>query len=68
MAEEKSSLKQVLTWIVIGLVAVVALKAVLGLLGMAVGLVSFLLFTVGPILLVGWLAVKAWKAFTKEPA
>ena len=68
MAEQdKSLLKQALTWIVVGIVAIMAIKLVLGLLGMAFGLVSFLLFTVGPIVLVGWLAVKAWKAFTKEP-
>lgn len=68
MAEQdKSLLKQALTWIVVGIVAIMAIKLVLGLLGMAFGLVSFLLFTVGPIILVGWLAVKAWQAFTKEP-
>lgn len=68
MAEQdKSLLKQALTWIVVGIVAIMAIKLVLGLLGMAFGLISFLLFTVGPIILVGWLAMKAWKAFTKEP-
>lgn len=68
MAEQdKSLLKQALTWIVVGIVALMAIKLVLGLLGMAFGLVSFLLFTVGPIVLLGWLAMKAWKAFTKEP-
>ena len=67
MAENKSLVKQVLTWTVVGILAVLAIKFVLGLLGMAFGLVTFLLFTVGPILLVGWLAVKAWNAFAKEP-
>lgn len=66
MAENKSLFKQVLTWTVVGIVALLAIKFVLGLLGMAFGLVTFLLFTVGPILLVGWLAVKAWNAFSKE--
>ena len=69
MAEhDKSLLKQILTWTVVGIVAVLALKLAFKVLGMAFGLVTFLLFTVGPILLVGWLAVKAWNAFTKEPA
>ena len=67
MAENKSLFKQIVTWTVVGIIAVLALKFVLGLLGMAFGMVTFLLFTVGPILLVGWLAVKAWNAFTKEP-
>lgn len=67
MTEKKSLFKQVLTWTVVGIVAVLALKLVLGLVGAAFGLVGFLLFTVGPILLVGWLAMKAWEAFSKKP-
>lgn len=67
MAEKKSLFKQILTWTIVGIVALVAIKLVFGLLGMAFGLVTFLLFTVGPLLLVGWLAMKAWQAFTKKP-
>lgn len=68
MAEQDTSLlKQVLTWAVVGIVAVFVLKLALSLAGMAFGLITFLLFTVGPLVLVGWLAVKAWNAFTKEP-
>ena len=68
MAEQDKTLfKQIVTWTVVGIIAVLALKLVLSLLGMAMGLIGFLLFTVGPILLVGWLAVKAWNAFTREP-
>ncbi|MFO7894934.1 MAG: hypothetical protein R6U63_14560 [Longimicrobiales bacterium] len=68
MAEQDKSLfKQVLMWTVVGILAILALKLVFSLLGMAFGLITFLLFTVGPILLVGWLAMKAWNAFTKEP-
>ena len=67
MAENKSLFKQIVTWTVVGIIAVLALKAILGLLGMAFGLVGFLLFTVAPVLLLGWLAVKAWNAFSKKP-
>lgn len=67
MAENKSLFKQIVTWTVVGIIAVLALKAILGLLGMAFGLIGFLLFTVAPVLLLGWLAVKAWNAFSKKP-
>lgn len=67
MTEKKSLFKQIVTWTAVGIVAVLAIKFVLGLLGAAFGLVGFLLFTVGPILLVGWLAMKAWAAFSKKP-
>ncbi len=67
MAENKTLFQQIVTWTIVGILAVLALKLLFGLLGMAFGLVTFLLFTVGPILLLGWLAVKAWNAFTKKP-
>lgn len=75
MGENKSLLGRIVTWTIIGIVAVLAIKLAIWLLGFLMGLVGvvfgiamFLLFTVGPILVVGWLAVKAWSAFTAEPA
>ena len=76
MSENRSLLGRIVTWTVVGILAVIALKIALrligflmGMLGMVLGLAMFLLFTVGPIVLVGWLAVKAWKAFSRqEPA
>ena len=75
MGENKSLLSRILTWAIIAIVAVFALKLavrllgfVFGLFGIAVSLASFLLFTLGPVILLGWLLVKAWEAFRKEPA
>ncbi len=63
MTEDRSLLSRIVTWTIIGVLAIVALKIVFGLLGFA----AFLVFTVGPIILIGWLAVKAWQAFS-QPA
>lgn len=75
MSEGKSLLSRIVTWTIIGVLAVLAIKLALRLLGFLVGvvgavlgLVVFFLFTVGPILLVGWLGVKAYKAFASPPA
>lgn len=76
MSETRSLFNRVMTWTIIGIVMLVALKIalrllgfVMGLAGMVVGLVMFLLFTVGPLVLLGWVAVKAWQAFARrEPA
>ncbi len=72
MSENKSLLNKILTWTIIGIVAVIALRLalrllafIMGLVGFVFGSILFLLFTVGPILLLGWIAVKAWKAFTR---
>lgn len=66
MGENTSLLGKVVTWTIIGIGAILALKIAVSLLGMVFGLTVFLLFTVGPILLLGWLAMKAWKAFARE--
>lgn len=72
MSEKESLLSRIVTWTIILVLAVLALKVVgwvvrflIGVVGLVFGLVLALLFTVGPILLVGWLAMKGWKAFTK---
>jgi hypothetical protein len=65
MGENKSLLGTVLTWVLIGVVAIIAIKVALGVLGVVFGLASFVLFTVAPILLLGWLALKAWQAFAR---
>ena len=76
MSETRSLFNRVMTWTIIGIVMLVALKIalrllgfVMGLAGMVVGLVMFLLFTVGPLVLLGWVVVKGWQAFARrEPA
>ncbi|MEJ2215029.1 MAG: hypothetical protein P8099_00300 [Gemmatimonadota bacterium] len=59
-----SLFKKILKWVVIGFLAIVALRMVFGLLGFAAGLVFFLVFRIGPLALVIWLGWKAWKYFT----
>jgi hypothetical protein len=63
-----SFLATIIKWAIIIVIAAVALKLVLGLLGIVLGFAAFLLFTVAPIVLLGWLIMKAWQAFTKAPA
>ncbi len=53
------------TWLLIGIVALVALKVAAALTGAVLSLGFFLLFTVGPILLVGWLVMKLLRAFAR---
>lgn len=64
MGDGSSLLSRIITWTIIGVLAIVALKIVFGILGFA----AFLLFTLAPIILIGWLAVKAWQAFSQPAA
>lgn len=68
MGENKSLLSRVVTWTILGVLALIAIKLVFRLLGVVVGLAAFVLFTVAPLVLLGWLALKAWNAFTRRPA
>ncbi|MGH7476707.1 MAG: hypothetical protein ACRELD_10485 [Longimicrobiales bacterium] len=54
------------TGVVVALV--VGLKLLTALLGMVIGFVSFLLFTVVPIALITWLVVKLVKSVKRRPA
>lgn len=51
-----------LTFLIVGFIALIALSVILTIVGVffsiALGLVGFLLFKVAPILLIGWLIVK----------
>ncbi len=57
--EEKTNFETILKWVVIGILAIVAVKIALTVLGIAIGLAGFLLFTVLPLVLVVWLVIKA---------
>jgi Na+-transporting methylmalonyl-CoA/oxaloacetate decarboxylase gamma subunit len=48
-----------LTFFLVGLVTLIVAGVLLSVVGMAMGLASFLLFKVAPLLLVGWVVVKA---------
>jgi hypothetical protein len=61
MGGNGSILSKLLIWTVAGVLALVALKLALALFGFVVGIGAFLLFTVGPLILIGWLALKAWE-------
>lgn len=46
-------------WTLLGFIALFALKLVLGLLGSVFGFAMAVVFTLGPIVLLGWLTLKA---------
>ena len=61
------SLRKVVKWLVIGLVAVVALRLALVAAGMILQFGLFALVRIGPILLVGWLVLKLLRYLTRDP-
>lgn len=51
-------LGRMVTWFLVALLAIAALKLAFWVVGAAVGIGIWALFTIGPILLVGWLVMK----------
>lgn len=63
MTGSGSLLGRLLFWLVALVLAAAAIKLLFWVLGMAVGLAFFLLFTVLPVAIVGWMIVKAYQLF-----
>lgn len=61
----RSTLGTLISWMFVALLAIAALKMAFWVVGAAVGFGFWLLFTVGPVLLVGWLLVKLYRHFTR---
>lgn len=57
-SNDRSLLGKLLTWFFVALLAIAALKMSFWVVGAALGLGAWLIFTVGPLLLVGWLVLK----------
>jgi hypothetical protein len=56
--DERNGFETVVKWFVIAILSIVALKIGLTVLGIAIGMAGFLLFTVLPLVLVAWLVMK----------
>ncbi|HUH12651.1 MAG TPA: hypothetical protein VMK65_06055 [Longimicrobiales bacterium] len=56
-----------LMWGGVGVMALVALKMLMAVVGLVVGLFSFLIFTVLPLVLLGWVVWKVVQWATKPP-
>ena len=63
---EKSLLSKLVTWFFIALFAIAALKLAFWVFGAALGIGAWLFFTVGPILLVGWLVMKLFRCGSRN--
>jgi hypothetical protein len=59
-------LSSLLTFLIVGFIAVLVIGVVLSLIGLAVGLAGFLLFKVAPLVLIGYVAVRLLRPRTRR--
>lgn len=57
---------RMLTGSILAVIGLITVRVVMALFGAVVGFVSFLLFTVLPIAIFAWLAIKVFKYLTRE--
>lgn len=62
---DRSAGGTLLSWFFVALLAIAALKLGFWVFGAALGLGAWLLFTVGPILFIGWLIVKIFRFMSR---
>lgn len=62
---DTSTLGRLLSWFLVALLFIGALKLAFWLVAAAVGFGTWVLFTLGPILLVGWLVLKIFRHFSR---
>lgn len=65
---ERSKLARVITWLIVGVVVLILVRLLFALLRVSVGIVGWLLFTVLPLILLGWLAMKLWDRYRRGRA
>jgi hypothetical protein len=53
-----SLLGTLFTWVLILILAAIAIRIALWILGVAIGVTAFLLFTLAPLLVIGWIVMK----------
>ena len=59
-ASQRSTLARLVTWLIVGLVVVLAARLLFALVRVSFGIAWWLFVTVVPLILIGWLAMKLW--------
>jgi archaellum biogenesis protein FlaJ (TadC family) len=56
---------RIVTWLIVGVVAVLLLRLLFAVLRVTIGLAAFLFLTVVPLILIGWVAMKLWDRYER---
>ena len=62
---ERSRLARIITWLIVGVVVVLLLRLLFAVLRVTIGIAGFVLLTVIPLIVLGWLAMKLWDRYER---
>jgi len=60
-AAQRSMLSRLVTWLIVGLLVVLAVRLAFALLRVSFGIAWWLFVTVVPLIIIGWLVMKLWE-------
>jgi hypothetical protein len=58
---QRSTVARLVTWLIVGVVVVLAVRVLFALLRVSFGIAWWLFVTIVPLILIGWLAMKLWE-------
>jgi hypothetical protein len=65
---ERATAARLITWLIVGAVVVLLVRLLFAALRVSIGLVGWLLLTLLPLILVGWLEMKLWDRYERGRA
>lgn len=63
---ERSKAARLITWLIVGILVVLLVRVLFAILRVSIGIVGWLLLTVVPLILVGWLTMKLWDRYERR--
>ena len=65
---ERSRAARLITWLIVGIIVVLLVRVLFAILRVSIGIMGWLLLTVVPLILVGWLTMKLWDRYERRGA
>ncbi|HEX6589427.1 MAG TPA: hypothetical protein VF039_10415 [Longimicrobiales bacterium] len=63
---QRSTVARLVTWLIVGVVVVLAVRVLFALLRVSFGIAWWLFVTIVPLILIGWLAMKLWDRYHRR--
>ena len=63
---QRSTVARLVTWLIVGVVVVLAVRLLFALLRVSFGIAWWLFLTIVPLILIGWLAMKLWDRYHRR--
>ena len=63
---QRSTIARLVTWLIVGVLVVLAVRLLFALLRVSFGIAWWLFVTIVPLILIGWVAMKLWDRYHRR--